>query len=496
MKSRNGIGWGRFVVAPAVVAWGIASPLFAQSAVPLRVMTEKAFPTGSRATSVLLMERETPADVRTGESFSYSVRITNITQTILADVTLSEQYPEGMAVQEVSPPPTQQQAGRAAWTFAILNPGQSASIQVAGTAGRIGTLTGCATITFSASICSESRVVEPRLTLTKSAPPEVLMCDEIPYRVVVTNAGTGVARRVRIDDALPAGLVSTEGRNNVSFDAGDLAAGQSREFTFRARATSTGNYRNTARASEPGGPAVEASADTVVRVPRLELSQRGPELRFIHRPAEYEISVRNSGDAPAADTIVTATIPMPANFVRADEGGQTSGGVVTWRLGTLAVGAQRALHMVVQPTERAMLKSTATAKAVCADATAGVSTEVRGVPAILLEVVDLNDPVEIGQDETYQIAIVNQGSADGTHIAVVCDLPEGMTFVSGKGPTASHQEGQRVTFDPLPLLAPKTRTVYTVVTRGSTAGDMRFKVTLKSDQTDSPVEETESTHVY
>ena len=46
------------------------------------------------------------------------------------------------------------------------------------------------------------------------------------------------------------------------------------------------------------------------------------------------------------------------------------------------------------------------------------TTEVVGVPAILLEVVDVEDPVEVGKEAVYDIKVTNQGSAIGTNIRI------------------------------------------------------------------------------
>jgi D-3-phosphoglycerate dehydrogenase len=45
-------------------------------------------------------------------------------------------------------------------------------------------------------------------------------------------------------------------------------------------------------------------------------------------------------------------------------------------------------------------------------------------------------------------------------------------------------------------LAPKAAATFTVTVKGVSPADSRFKVSMKSDQIDSPVEETESTHIY
>jgi len=121
---------------------------------------------------------------------------------------------------------------------------------------------------------------------------------------------------------------------------------------------------------------------------------------------------------------------------------------------------------------------------------------VKGIPAILLECVDLADPIEVGAQETYVITVTNQGSADGTNIVVACTLPPEEQFVSASGPTKETVRGRQVTFAPLKSLAPKAKATYRVVVKGAKPGDVRFKVSLTSDQMTSPAGETESTHIY
>ncbi|MCZ6698173.1 MAG: hypothetical protein O7D94_04500, partial [Planctomycetota bacterium] len=122
--------------------------------------------------------------------------------------------------------------------------------------------------------------------------------------------------------------------------------------------------------------------------------------------------------------------------------------------------------------------------------------KVEGIPAILLECVDNPDPIEIDGNVTYTITVTNQGSAVGTNIAIVCTLPKEQEHVSSTGPTKAVSKGKKVTFAPLATLAPKASVVYKVTVKGIAEGDVRFKVSLNSDQMTSPAEETESTRIY
>ena len=214
------------------------------------------------------------------------------------------------------------------------------------------------------------------------------------------------------------------------------------------------------------------------------------------RPLTYEITVTNKGDAPARNTVVTDVVPAGTAFVAASAGGKFANGAVTWSLGTLQPGGSAKVSLTLRAVARGRARNTATVRAYCARAAAEATTELAGVPAILLELIDEADPIEVGAQETYVVTVTNQGSADGTNISVVCTLPAEQEFVSAKGPTeATHKDGV-VTFAPLGELDPKAKAVYRVMVKGIKAGDVRFKVSLKSDQMTSPAEETESTHIY
>lgn len=460
------------------------------------VRTEKVFPTGDRATSAVLIERIAPAQVRRGDEFSYEIRVTNLTRGPLDNVTLTEQFPAGFELRGVLPRPAGTDRGRATWQFARLGPGASESIQVRGAATQLQELTGCASVTFSVAACMSVAVVEPKLALQKAMPAEALACDDIPIRFLVANTGTGTLRGVRIEDVLPRGLTTREGYASFTIDVGDLAAGQTREYTVVSRASETGQFRNTATARDASGLAAQASASTIVRKPVLTLRKTAPDFRYLGRPAAFELLVSNTGDAPATNTVLTDPLAAGLEFVDADNGGRLSGGAVVWDLGTIPPGGSRKVAVRLTPREIGMIRNTATVRAVCAEASAESTLAVRGIPAILLEVIDVEDPIEVGASETYVITVTNQGSSSDTNIVVTCTLPPEMEFVSADGPTAGQASGREVVFAPLASLAPKSRATYHVVVRGTQVGDLRFKVSMRSDQTTSPVEETESTHVY
>ncbi|MBP7933592.1 MAG: DUF11 domain-containing protein [Phycisphaerae bacterium] len=463
---------------------------------PVITRTEKLFPTGDRATSVILLERTAPVEVRRGQSFNYEITLTNLTRGDLGEVTLTELLPKSFKAETVNPEPTRREGEAAIWRYEGFPGGGRTVIRVLGSTDHPDELTWCATVTFGTKLCATTKTVEPKLVLTKTAPAEVLICDTIPIKLVVTNTGTGTVQGVRVTDNLPRDWQGSDGKNTVAFEAGSLRPGESREFSFQARSAGTGNFVNEATASALGGFTAKASTETVVRQPVLAVSKTGPEVRFIGRPAEYKLTVSNTGDTAARDIMLVDTVSGVGEFLRASDNGQYANGKVTWALGTLAPGASRSVDVAFVGRKAGIIRDDAVATAYCASARASASTQVQGVAAILLEVVDVADPIEVGAAETYIITVVNQGTADDRNIRVTCTLPPEEEYISAEGPTTFKADGKTVTFDPLPSLAPKAKAVYRVVVKGTKVEDARFKTQLTSDMLNTPVEETESTHIY
>jgi uncharacterized repeat protein (TIGR01451 family) len=347
-------------------------------------------------------------------------------------------------------------------------------------------------------VCAGTQAVRPVLQLEKTAGASALICDEIPLTYVVTNNGTGVATNVSIVDNLPAGLLTKDGRSTVRFNVARLDCGQSLRFPVVAKASKTGRFSSKASATADGGLEAESSATTtLVRQPVLAIAKSGPEKRYLGRPVQFDVTVTNKGDAPATKTVIRDTVPAGVKFVSASAGGSLSQSAVVWNIGTLEPGASRKVSVTYAPSAAGIVHNTASASAVCAEAvTASARTSVSGIPAVLLEVIDVSDPIELGQDETYVITVTNQGTAPATGVSVKCVLEDSMRYVSASGATAGSVAADTVTFRPLGSLAPKAKATWRVVVKAVKAGDVRFKVIMNADQVDRDVQETESTHFY
>ena len=455
-----------------------------------------AFPTGDPRTSVVLIEHQLPREARVGVEIEYVLKITNLTRSELKGLTLNLQFPPELDVRGFDVAPTRADARGGAWDFATFRPESAQALRARVVPTRIGEFFACAAVTFRTESCAPIRVVEPQLALVKEAPAEVILCDRIPLRFVVSNPGSGAARNVVVRDPLPQGWTTEDGRPEITLNAGDLLPGQAKEATVFVRSAATGSFQNTATAASAEGLSAQSSTRTRVVKPELRVTKTSPDVRFLGRPAEFQITVENVGDSVARGTVLTDQMPAGATFLGASDGGTASGNAVTWNLGDLPPGGRRTVTIAMTARQIGQFRNVAIARAYCTEATAEAPLLVRGIPAILLEVIDIDDPIEVGAQNTYEITVTNQGSAEDTNIVVTCELPPQQEFVAAEGAVPFQVNGRTVTFAPLPQLAPQAAAKYRVVVKGLSEGDVRFRTTLTSAQLTQPVEETESTRHY
>jgi len=481
--------------APKPAVWA-GWPTHATSATTL--WTAMAYPTGDPKTSAIGIEKGFPKEVRVGQPFDYELVVTNLTNHDLHDVVVTDKPGDNFKVTGSSPRGTTGADGVMSWKLGELGPKQSKIIRVSGAAEAEGQICSCASVTYNSLLCACIPVVQPELRLTKTGPAEVLKCDDILYQFQVANSGTGSIQNVRITDQLPAGLVSADGKRTLTFDAGTLAPGASRPFSAKVKAERPGRFQNKATASGEGGiTAASGVVTTVVRQPVLTIDKSCPGKQFIGRPLDYEITVTNTGDGVARDAVIEDVVPSGAQFVSAGQGGRFIGGKVVWNLGDLQPKASRKVAMRLSTTQAGTYRNTATTRAYCATPVSdSCQTLVTGIPAILLEVIDVEDPIEVGDNETYVITVTNQGSLADTNIRIVATLEPNQQHVSNSGATRGMARDNQVVFEPLASLAPKAKATWRVVVRNVKAGDVRFKITMTSDQLTRPVEETEATNVY
>lgn len=485
------------VLAPAVGSAWAQAYRYQPPAGPDTTVKALAFPTGNVSDSAIVVHQVMPRAILRGATFDYQYHVTNTSSAELASVVLRADRFDNLTVLSADPA-GDQDSGAMVWNLGTLGPRETKVIKLNARSDAVGEASACITATYANTLCAPFKVVEPLLEVTKTATPQALLCDEIQITYRVSNPGSGVARNVRIQDDLTEGLVIRDGRTAVVGSARDLAPGQSKQVTVYAKASHTGVFASGATATADGGlTATSEVTSTTITQPILQITSNCPGKRFLGRNADFEFTVTNTGDADAADTVLTNTFAGAGRLVSVSDTGRVAGSQVSWNLGTLKPGQSRTVSARTTADVATELHASATVQAGCADSVNTTCvTPFVGIPAILLEVIDLDDPVEVGSNTTYVISVTNQGTAPDSNILITCDLPVQESFVSASGATPAVAQGNRVTFEPVATLAPKQKVQWRLVVRSQSEGDSRFAVSLTSTQLTEPVRETESTNHY
>ena len=469
-------------------------------AVRKMVSTAQGYPVEGPAGGAIRIEKLVPDQVVINEPFDYRIKVTNLTDKELLNVVVTDVRPAHMKML-TSDPEMQMEEGQVQWHLGPLGPNASKTITVRATALETETILTCADVTYDIPTCVKIDIVEPKLLLTKEAPGESLRCDRIPIRYTITNTGSGHACDIDITDQFSKGMVTSEGLQQASFSIESLGPDETKEFTIMVDAITSGIFASRATASaRTGGKAASEMVQTVTTEPVLTIEHSGPANRYIGKPATFDIIVTNRGNAAAKDSILEVMVPDNVRFDGATDGGvftHSSPGKVTWNLGMLNPKESRKVSLTVIGLDARKVMTQSSVKAYCAETvTDSAQTVFAGIPAVLLEVIDLTDPVEVGELTTYAITVTNQGSLSSSNIQVECTLEEGMQYVSSSGSSQVSVTDHTITFEPLASLEPKAKAKWLVNIKATGTGDKRFKVEMITEQLERIVVETEATRFF
>jgi len=440
-----------------------------------------------------------PPTAKVGQPVTYQLLVKNVSPTKVEAVTVRIPDAQGITIQATEPK-AERLEGALGWVIGTLEPRQERRIDMQVLPGATGTVACNATVTFSGSSSMQMQVHQPKLTLKAASQPKAVAQDPATIMVTVTNPGDTVTERVKVKVLLSDGLEHSRGQS-FEIDMGNLGASESRSAYVLCGAKTPGMQRcDLIATGEPGLSAQESVAVEVIS-PKLELIVSGPGMRYLDRQATFTYKVTNNGTAPANQVSVVNEVPPGFKVKAASDGGRHDfvTRTVSWTVGDMAPGESKEVRLeliAVTPGDHKNKAAVTAARGIRVDGEA--ATRIEGLPALLIELVDLDDPVEVGAPTSYEIRVTNTGTKTETNLQLICTMPDKMDFAKAKGPLGCNHkvEGKEIVFDALPKLAPRADAVYRVHVKGSSAGDLRFQARVKADGLIVPVLKEESTRVY
>lgn len=440
------------------------------------------------------LEKSAPDMVAINTPYDYNYTV--IAKDKVKKVVVEEAIPAG-TVYVSSSPEAEVNGSSVKWTLYNVAKGDRIPLKLTVKPTQVADLSNCATIVAYPEACTTTQVGAPELAIVKTTPNEqVLLGAGVPWNITVSNVGNFCAYDVVLTDTLPAGVSHDSGNKKLTTNLGTLAPGESRDVTINTTASATGEHCNTAVASSSNAGSVQDDACVVIVEAGLDVVKEGTPMQFVGKKASYTITATNTGDVPLTDVVVTDTVPSQNKLLTAP-GAQINGNTATW---TTSLGAGQSKSFDV--TVLGLQEGTYCNQVSAASSQYGLSgnddacTEWRGYPALLIEVIDTEDPLLVGEQTTYVIQITNQGTAQDTNVGLEVQLPSQLKVVSAAGDTKGTISGNNVSFAPYSVLKAKQIIEFRVVAQAVAEGDARFRAQMKSDLLKSPVPEEEATQVY
>ncbi|WP_371415551.1 bluetail domain-containing putative surface protein [Dolichospermum sp. UHCC 0260] len=301
---------------------------------------------------------------------------------------------------------------------------------------------------------------EADLSVTQTASAtSVGLGETLTYTIKVTNNGLVASKGVTLVETLPeevtftsASLTPSEQTDNVlTFDLGDLAAGNSETITINITTSAliTGTITSDAvvlsQTLDPDITQNVSSVSTEVIAPAL------PDLTItridasgavgLKAPYSYNLIITNNGSIAATGVVLTDNLPSDVNYISTNTTVplRVSGSIVTGNLGTVNPGESKTVNLSLASFVAGNLIGTTKVTSNETDSNpldnlivsrkTVSSTAPSPADLTLMQTVDNLNP-NTGSQVTFTLTLTNKGPNIASGIQVTDLLPNGLSFIS------------------------------------------------------------------
>ena len=436
----------------------------------------------STATPSVSIEWVKQGEINVGQECACELVVKNSGKVSAHEVVVEAIFPESVQLTQANPKPAKV-SDYLEWSIPELAAGEERTIHITMIPSQSGDLETTANVRFTGTAASVFKVAEPLLKVSTEAPAEVIIGDPLVQTVTISNPGTGIAQNVKLQIVTPAGLEATRGdRSQIAIGA--LNPGESRTVRLSFTAIAGGEQTLEVAASANSGLNQFAEATVKVIAPSLAIVVEGPGLRYAGREARYTLNITNEGQVATNNVHVTHRLPKGFKFLKADKGGvlDANTGSVSWSVGHLEPAQTFQLKLQLEATEIGQFEHQVFASAENGvTAEANTTTTVEGSASLVLEIQDLEDPVEVGQETAYEIRITNNGSKSAQNVGLTFEMPGSFEVLKVQSATQHFTKNGLILFSDLPELAPGKTTLFRVHMRGATEGNLRVRARVASE---------------
>jgi uncharacterized repeat protein (TIGR01451 family) len=442
---------------------------------------------------LVALDAVAPQAVGETESFVVELRVKALAN--VARIVIRQEIPANVEYVE-SQPAAQHNGNELVWQIGKMHADETQLISVTFKALKQSTPEICATVEALPLTCVAITITKPAISITKTGPATAMLNEIVPYTVTIKNTGNGTAKNVVVYDKVPNGMQHESGETTLRFDVGSLEPQGEKSFAVSLKALQRGRFVNRATVETSNAGKAEADAPTVVLLQDFAVTKVGIPEQYLNKKAKYVIAVSNVGDTTLQNVEVADNAAPETSIVTADGATAVTGTRAVWTIPQLAPGAEETFEIVLTSRIPGTHKNSVVVTAGGLQRQADYSTLWKGYAALLMEVIDTEDPLQVDEETTYIIRVTNQGTKEDNNVSIRAEFPEEIAPLSAAGDSAGAVKGNVVTFTPVPSLGAKQSATYNIKAKAAKIGDGRLKVYLKSDLIKTPVVEEESTHVY
>jgi uncharacterized repeat protein (TIGR01451 family) len=435
-----------------------------------------------------------PNEVTLGQDFNVILQAT--ATAACTDVVIKEKMADGLIY--VSSDPAAKVEGNALiWDLGDLKNGECRQLTVTYTASAEGCYTSCYTVEANPCCCQCVRVGCPDLAICKTGTQCVRLGCPVQYRIVVSNNGSMMARDVVLTDYVPDELRHKSCCKELTWCLGDLGPCESKTVDVCFDTVKCGRTINRATAVSCNCPPVTDTACTCIDYCCISLDKTGPcGPIVVGKDATYKITAKNNGNTDLTNVKIIDVVPSGAR-IKSAPGAEVQGNRATWIVDTFPAEGTKEFELTMTSCAHGCLTNCATVccSEECADK-ACATTRWIGVAGIWMGMKSTRNPVCVGLETEFCIAVQNQGFADDHDVKIVVEFPAGLQPLSASAEVNYKIDGNKVVFDAIPTLHAGRTQSFRIRAMAKEVGEARVKASVRSELLKDSVTTEEAVNVY
>ncbi len=457
---------------------------------------------------MLQLSLRTPAAVPVDAPVPYKIVVSNASAAKALKVKVRMPWPDGAAaLAKCEPMPEgikeakQAQPGKELeWVFGDLSRGaEQKTIELTFTpkpgAKKV---SAQAYVNFEYGAKVDTSIDVPKLSVTRTATPQVAVGDLITVQVQVKNTGTVPIPKVKLAESVPPEAEfrgTDDGEKSATvpglrtFDLGTIGPGQTAKAQYQLLIRQPGNKLTTSTASSGELSVVSDRVESVSKVlqPALKFSLIGPGQVAPKAPARYKATVLNAGTLPLSDVRVAVDIPDGLTVTKQRLGGKQDGNRRVWVIPKLAAGEAEEIEFQAEQPEsglagkRQFKASAQDGRRLVDTQTAEVTTEFVGRADLRWTPVFHNNAiVGVNRQGTISVTVKNIGAETDKGVRLRVQFPPEVRYKDTAGRTKATFDNAILTFDIQPL-APGKSAEFEIAYEGFKAGQAQFTLLLEGE---------------